>query len=532
MCFAPSEYQAAVFAEVQNPDCGSLIIQAVSGSGKTSTIVKMLDYISGSVIMLAFNKSISEELKRRVPSHVMVGTFHSVGLNVWKSYTGKKFIKVSSDKIFNIIKNDLDERQRKLYWSFITKMISLGKSAGIGTYYMDDSTDNWAELADYHDVSLDQEDADFGEAFSLCSKILKKSNDLGRFEVDFDDMLYLPMKERICFPKYDWVVIDEAQDTNGVQRELLKRMISEEGKLVACGDKGQSIYGFRGADSSAMSLIQKEFSCKPLPLSISYRCSRAVIRAAQEYVPEIEWCDAAPEGKVDSLADYSASFFEATDAVLCRNSAPLISFAYGLISRGKGFNFLGRDIGKNLINLITKIGGKSLDDFRARMEVWYEREFMKLSEAGKNDKAAAIDDQYNSINVIIDNLNEGNQSVKGIVDAINALFEERKSGNVMTLCTVHKSKGLEWKRVFILARDKMPSKFAKQEWQKIQENNIIYVAFTRAVLELYFINSDCWNDKVSFSAPVKAPEVKKEIVVKPVPSRVSAKINPFAVRSK
>jgi len=55
---------------------------------------------------------------------------------------------------------------------------------------------------------------------------------------------------------------------------------------------------------------------------------------------------------------------------------------------------------------------------------------------------------------------------------------------------VHKAKGLEWLRVFILDRDRMPSRWARRDWQVQQEENLIYVAYTRAKEELYFLPSD------------------------------------------
>ena len=57
--------------------------------------------------------------------------------------------------------------------------------------------------------------------------------------------------------------------------------------------------------------------------------------------------------------------------------------------------------------------------------------------------------------------------------------------DLLTLCSVHKSKGLEWERVFLLGRqDFMPSKWAKKDWMQVQENNLIYVGITRAKKDL------------------------------------------------
>lgn len=86
---------------------------------------------------------------------------------------------------------------------------------------------------------------------------------------------------------------------------------------------------------------------------------------------------------------------------------------------------------------------------------------------------------------------DGCADVSDLVEKINKLFADSEDGhtNSLTLSTVHKSKGREWPRVFILGfKEYMPSQFARQQWQIEQENNLIYVAFTRAKAELVFVS--------------------------------------------
>jgi DNA helicase II / ATP-dependent DNA helicase PcrA len=97
-------------------------------------------------------------------------------------------------------------------------------------------------------------------------------------------------------------------------------------------------------------------------------------------------------------------------------------------------------------------------------------------------------------------LSEGKDTVEALVETINSMFEDKVSdkGNLIVLSSVHKSKGLEWSKVYILGREQfMPSPFARQDWQVEQENNLIYVAITRAKSEL-----------VEVTMPAKEP--KKE----------------------
>jgi len=167
--------------------------------------------------------------------------------------------------------------------------------------------------------------------------------------------------------------------------------------------------------------------------------------------------------------------------------------AYGLIRRGMGVRFLGREIGKGLINLIRQMDAASIEALEFNLEAWEAREVEKATRKRNDAALAAITDKVACIGVFIDNLPETSRTVSALVAAIDFLFEE-KTGQLLALCTVHKSKGMEWDHVFILDRHLMPSKYATQEWMKVQESNIVYVAITRAKTHLSYINSECWKE--------------------------------------
>ncbi len=485
--FKPSPYQKAIFDFVaQGHD--SAIINAKAGSGKTTTIIKALEFINTNkkVLFLAFNKAIAEELKSRVPRNVKAATFHSTGFGAWMNHCGRETrIQVESNKVRNLVHEEIGEREQGLYGAFVTKMVGLGKGMGIG-YLLSNDARSWSELMDHFDINLESEDADEARDYELCTMILKKSIEQARQVIDFDDMLYMPLIENVRFFQYDFVFVDEAQDTNQVQISLLKRMVRPGGRLIAVGDPHQAIYGFRGADSEAMARIQAEFGCKTLPLSVSYRCPQAVVRAAQEFVPDIECFDNAPEGKVGSMA-FDHKFFTNADAILCRNTAPLVETAYALIRQRVACRILGRDIGVGLENLIKKMQAKNIDRLIEKLNKYQGREMAKHMSKGREDKAQAVDDKVQTLMVIIDHLPENRRTVADLIRTIQELFTDNNKG-LLTLCTVHKAKGLEWPRVFILGRHEyMPSKWARKDWQKQQESNLIYVAYTRAKQELYFL---------------------------------------------
>jgi len=207
----------------------------------------------------------------------------------------------------------------------------------------------------------------------------------------------------------------------------------------------------------------------------------------------------APEGSVLSLKDYEPSDFAPSSAILCRNTAPLISFAFSLLRRDVGCRVLGREIGQGLIALIKKLNAESIDILEGRLATYLEREVRKFESKGELASADAVRDRVECISVFLNALPENNRTVPSLCAKITSLFDDNAKG-ILTLSTVHKSKGLEWPTVFILDFDLyMPSKYAKKPWQVIQEHNLIYVAVTRAKLDLRYIKSGAWKIKAPAS---------------------------------
>lgn len=494
--FKPSPYQQAVFNFITDGR-GSAIIEAVAGSGKTTTIVKALEMIPNnqSVIMLAFNKSIADELAQRVNKpNIEIRTFHSLGFGAYRSSNYGKKILVENNKISKIIDDYLDWKRLSPGdipgLGYVNRMVSLAKSMGIGAILPNDHQ-TWMNMADHHDIGAFEESLNVADLIPMCMEILERSNNMPGI-IDFNDMIYMPVLRKSRFKSYDWVFVDEAQDVSQIQRQILRSILKPSGRLVAVGDPCQAIYGFRGADSTSLSGIQSDFNCQTLPLSISYRCSKNVILEAQNYVTHIESSETAPDGSVTSLVKYTEADFSRSDAILCRNVAPLVKMAYGLISRSIPINMIGRDIGKGLISLIKSLRPKDMADLDTKLTEWCDREISKLSaKEGNESKIEAIQDRVDCIKIFIEQSSAG-ISIPQLISHIESFFSDDKNGN-LTLATCHKSKGLEWDKVFILDRSRFFPKWARKEWMKEQEKNLVYVAITRAKHDLVYISSDSWK---------------------------------------
>jgi superfamily I DNA/RNA helicase len=175
---------------------------------------------------------------------------------------------------------------------------------------------------------------------------------------------------------------------------------------------------------------------------------------------------------------------------------------------------LGRDIGQGLISLVKKMKASSITDLISKLQSYRQRELKRAQAKGDEEKIAVLDDKLETLQVFIDEA--GRISVETLIRQIESLFDDDGLGRQrITLATVHKSKGLEWDRVFILDAHKlMPSKWARQPWQRQQEKNLQYVAATRAKSELYYVASDALRREVCPTA-VSEAAVPSEAVPAP-----------------
>lgn len=460
---------------------GNAIVEAVAGSGKTTTIVEALNRVKGSSIFLAFNKSIADELKAR---GVNARTFHSLTYSPVMQSRGQR--QVEQNKLRKLCDMYMTGEDKELYGAFAVRMVGLARQAGVG-FLCKDVQETWMDLCDHHNIELESEFADLGRGLELASRLLDASNESPM--VDFDDMLYFAVRDGLVLAKYDFIFVDEAQDTNAIQRAILRKIMHKDTRIVAVGDPAQAIYGFRGADSDSLDLIATEFNATRLPLSISYRCPKAVVNFARTWVQHIEPADGAPEGSVDMLGtSWDATVFQPNDLVVCRTTKPVISLAYKLLRARVPVRIMGKEIGQGLKNLINKMNAHSLEQLEAKLEAYCTREVEKATAKMEDAKAEAISDKVSAILCLMEDLSPDQEipaTINDLMSVIDKLFSE--GVNQVVLSTIHKAKGLEANRVFWLNSSQCPAKWARQEWQQQQEQNLCYVAVTRAKSALYLI---------------------------------------------
>ena len=254
---------------------GNLIVMAVAGSGKTTLLTEMLPETqeTDTVAFCAYNKAIAEEISQRVAplglqNRVTTGTCHSFGFAALRA--AYRRINVDTKKLRNIAEETIEKWELR---QFCIAAAAMAKQLG----YLIDPEFSWDAMVSHFSLDdLLSEGASYDEALRETAKLVRKSNSMLDTVVDFDDMIYGPLVKKLPFKKYDWVFLDEAQDANCVRRLMMRSMLKPNGRFVAVGDPCQAIYGFTGADHASLENIAKEFEATELPLTVTYRCPKAI----------------------------------------------------------------------------------------------------------------------------------------------------------------------------------------------------------------------------------------------------------------
>lgn len=468
----------------------SLVINARAGSGKSYCLEAIMvainhSYPGANIALLSFNTSVAEELQRKVSARGIlrctVGTAHRFGKMICEAYLKKRF-SPTLYKLSDILKTFCPSNIKWSEQKIITNFADLCKNAGVGVV-LPLTTESLNNLFNHHDIDLPEKKLSKFQLLDLTLKLLRASSE-NTTKLDISDLIWMPLVH--CWPaetQYDFVIIDEAQDINATRRELVKRLLKPSGTVIAVGDPAQAIYGFTGADVDALSLLSTDFSAKELSLTYSRRCAQSVIRHAQAIVPTINHLPDAPLGSVTRIT-YPAFTMRlrvenhSTSAVLCRKNAPLFTLAIELLQNNIPCRMENSDVLNKIQALQKKLDPTNLIEFLQLLNQHESEQHLRLT----SYKLSELQDLLTCIRhfaSISSSLIDFNTKLK-------TLFAPAAPSNpILTLSSIHKSKGLEWPTVFLLGRNVwMPSPFATLPWMLQQESNLTYVAITRAKTHL------------------------------------------------
>lgn len=502
MPFITTPAHKAIFDAIEY-GTGNIQIQARAGSGKTTTVIKALEKIpeTDTVLFLAFNKAIAEELAERCPDHVQVKTLNSLGngaLWLLSKKQGRTAPKIDGGKTGKILRRLMTKEEHKLIGAQVAQMVSLAKGQGMlpqgvqcrGADMMPlrETRRAWLDIVDHWGIDLDLDDKGLEEIpqprVTACKyahlALVESLETVG--VIDYDDQLWQTIALDAPMKRRDWVIVDEAQDLNPIQHAMLSHAKRRHGRVLAVGDDRQAIYGFRGADSASMERLRERYDMQVLPLNVTHRCATKIVALANQLVPDLEARADAPEGDVmdlDEAKPHTSTDFKAGDMVVCRTNAPLLKVAYGLIKQRRTVRVMGRDIGEGLIKLVEELGGGDIPQLVAQIDAWERQQVQRITKADPENaerRCAPVADKAECLRVLCEMVDR----VAEIPDLVRSLFSNNEKAGAVTLCTAHKSKGLEADRVWILNRHLMPSKWATKPHERQQELNLLYVAQTRA----------------------------------------------------
>jgi len=489
----PTSEQERIFMFIKKrPE--NVLIKAYAGTGKTYTIVEAVKLLpkDKSIMFLAFNKHIQEELKTKLPEYVRCYTTYGLGTAAIKRKYGDsiQFDEFKIDKIiqkkakgWNLNEEFDGDEEISIYLNLVKKLVNLCRlTLTLKPEYV-------SYITDRYDINITKP-KDIKRVFKVLDEA---TNDRKSF--DYTDMIYLPAVDNSIwmFPQ-DYVFIDETQDLNKCQIRIVEKILKKDklsgkltGRLISVGDKFQGVYGFNGSDEKSFEWFEKFPNTKILPLTVSFRCAKNIILKAQEIVLDIKALDNAPDGVVregDVLTEAQSG-----DFVLCRTTMPLVKLFFEFLTQHKKAIIKGSDIGVHLIELIGKIN--NIDKLRTFWEHELESFRKDLKSSGvlnpiEHSGYSALEDKVTTL-LFLARLSN---SISDLKLKIKTIFTDDIEG--ICLSTIHKIKGLESDRVFIVRPDLMPLPNTRS-WQFVQEKNLEYVAITRARLELIYDKN--WSDE-------------------------------------
>ena len=545
MDFKPSTYQQDILDFFLNNPQSNMLVNALAGSGKSTTACMLSEHSKTSDLYIAFNASVVEEFKKKIKNpKTKVMTMHSLAYSImlynveqeskdsgekpkgFGSQRSKRTVSLDNFKPHKI----LDEEITKRYGRYIefAKRVFL-KDNYVNLYNLCrltltdmSSNKDVSRLINDHVLFLYYGDEgysapDISEITSTLKILDTKSKQ--QFEtqgvIDFTDMLWITFNKL----KYDnWEVpywalytniyCDEVQDFSNIQLNFLKFIKRTKGRYVFIGDFHQAIYNFAGANAQAFNQIPKMFApVETFDLPICYRCAKSHLsRVNREYGIPILPCDDAPMGFVKTIDKNKISeYAKAGDMVISRKNKWIAEVVLDLARNGTPIFIEDKEMVEAIKRQIlsskcTSVG--TLEKFLQKIISNYNKKLFEI--VSKNAREGGHEEEHleavAEANSKIDNTSflleilkgylenhASSDSVSKFSNFIDKLLNTTPSPNCVRLCSIHKAKGLEATNVFVLNEAKINYDFRNSKEQNIQEKNLSYIATTRAKEGLYLV---------------------------------------------
>ena len=275
---------------------GPILVIAGAGSGKTKVLTTKIAYLvengipTDNILAITFTNKAAKEMKDRVINmlgseghEIRISTFHSFGVYLMQKHYNelgyqKNFTILDSDDSLTIIKRimkDLNIDPKEYNPRAIRNAISSAKNELISSL-------------EYERYASDNFSGKVLEVYTRYEQKLLINNSL-----DFDDLLFLPIKLFRTKPeilkyyqeKYQYILVDEYQDTNEAQYILIKMLSAKNRNICVVGDESQSIYSFRGSNYRNILNFEKDYKdCTTILLEQNYRSTSTILDSANDVI--------------------------------------------------------------------------------------------------------------------------------------------------------------------------------------------------------------------------------------------------------
>lgn len=276
---------------------GPLLILAGAGSGKTRTITYRIAHMINEkgispykILAVTFTNKAAKEMRERVELLIggdahkaMISTFHSFGVRLLRVYGDK----LGYNANFTIY--DTDD-QKRVIRGIMKELVVNDKSLTEGAVVsiISKLKENSVSVSDYEKENrFDSNYKIILECYRRYNGILKENNgmDFSDILVNLHKLLDIPEVLEKLQEKFQYIMVDEYQDTNNIQYNIVTKIASKYRNICVVGDENQSIYGFRGANIKNILDFEKDYKdALVVKLEENYRSTSAILTAANEVI--------------------------------------------------------------------------------------------------------------------------------------------------------------------------------------------------------------------------------------------------------
>ena len=528
------------------------IVNAKAGGGKT-TLLKALIFLflkGSKILIVAFNKHIAETLDKSGvldKSTQGVSTSHGLGYSMlMKNSYGRK-PKVEESKVRKIITSEIEllfsddhaKKEKSIYAKYLSsetldslcKFLNfletpvkreknpLNKKALIDWQIeivgackktlTSPTLENLESLISTYRLNLSLLNAE--AHWNPLQKILEQSillaipdvlekNDQIYIKmnlIDFDDMIYLPNKLNLPATGKNVMLVDECQDLNNAQITLIEKYYKLGARIIAVGDPRQSIYGFQYAVPECWDELKRRFNLIEIDMSYTYRCGKNIVNYIVDngYHNNFVAYEKNSQGYVEHIKQASLVWkLQAGDLVVSRMNAPLVRLCVSLYLHKKPAKIRGRaDLFCELINMLKPYYETQNDwDGQEGFNNWNQatnKKIQELKDNGQESLAEILADKAECICILMNDIGDKCSSFAMFEKSVKELFTDESDGGII-LSSIHRAKGDEADTVYVLGYSNLPyTNKAVSDWELQQEENLLYVALSRAKNNLFLVDS-------------------------------------------